>query len=89
MFYPEDESLIINPKYNSNIVLLVFIGGISYSEIACIRYLNKEFPKIRFIILSTCIINSQRIFDNLKINILQKDFYSLNDFQNNLKEETI
>ena len=89
MFYPEDESLIINPKYNSNIVLLVFIGGISYSEIACIRYLNKEFPKIRFIILSTCIINSQRIFDNLKINILQKDFYSLNDFQNNLKEEII
>ena len=89
MFYPEDESLIINPKYNSNIVLLVFIGGISYSEIACIRYLNKEFPKIRFIILSTCIINSQRIFDNLKINVLQKDFYSLNDFQNNLKEQTI
>ena len=88
-FYPDDESSIINPKYNSNIVLLVFIGGISYSEIACIRYLNKEFPKMRFIILTTCVINAKRIFDTLLINVNQNDFYTYKQYISNLEEEKV
>ena len=88
-FYPDDESFIINPKYNSNIILLVFIGGISYSEIGCIRYLNKEFPKMKFIILTTCIINAKRIFDTLLINVNKNDLYSYKQYTNNLKEEII
>ena len=88
-FYPDDESSIINPKYNSNIVLLVFIGGISYSEIACIRYLNKEFPKMRFIILTTCVINAKRIFDTLFINVNQNDFYTYKQYISNLEEEKV
>ena len=88
-FYPDDESSIINPKYNSNIVLLVFIGGISYSEIACIRYLNKEFPKMRFIILTTCVINAKRIFDTLLININQNELYSFKQYISNLEEEKV
>ncbi len=88
-FYPDDESSIINPKYNSNIVLLVFIGGISYSEIACIRYLNKEFPKMRFIILTTCVINAKRIFDTLLINVNQNELYSFKQYISNLEEEKV
>ena len=88
-FYPDDESSIINPKYNSNIVLLVFIGGISYSEIACIRYLNKEFPKMRFIILTTCVINAKKIFDTLFINVNQNDFYTYKQYISNLEEEKV
>ena len=88
-FYPDDESFIINPKYNSNIILLVFIGGISYSEIGCIRYLNKEFPKMRFIILTTCVINAKRIFDTLLININQNELYSFKQYISNLEEEKV
>ena len=88
-FYPDDESCIINPKYNSNIILLVFIGGISYSEIACIRYLNKEFPKMRFIILTTCVINAKRIFDTLLINVNKNELFSFKQYTSNLEEEKV
>jgi hypothetical protein len=86
-FFPNDENFLINPKYNSNNILLVFIGGITYSEIACIRYLNKEFPKMRFFILTTSVVNAKRIFDNLNLNLSKKEIYTHLDFLNNLENE--
>ena len=88
-FYPEKENNIFEPKYERNVVMLVFVGGITYSEIGCIRYLNKKFPKYRFVILTTFVINSKRIFDNLAFNILSKDIYYISEFKNNLNEKKI
>ena len=76
--YPEDENVISNPEKNKNIILLIFIGGITYSEIEGIRFLNRKFneenkngkrKKIQFIILTTGIVNSKKIFENLGKNI--------------------
>jgi hypothetical protein len=89
LFYPENENEILKPKYERNVIMLVFVGGITYSEIGCIRYLNKKFPKYRFVILTTFVINSKRIFDNLSFNLLSKDIYYTSEFKNDLNEKKI
>ena len=72
--YPEDESLISNPTKDKNIILIVFVGGITYKEIAAIRLLNRKFKEeykngrrkqTQFIILTTSILNSKQVFDSL------------------------
>ena len=63
---------------------MFLFGGITYSEIAAIRYLNKELKFIKFIILTTHIITTKRFFDNvntfsLDINqqMTLKEFYEM------------
>ena len=72
--YPEDESTISNPTAEKNIIFIVFVGGITYTEIEGVRYLNRKFneenkigkrKKVQFIILTTGILNSEKIFSSL------------------------
>ena len=55
-------------------MLIVFIGGVTYTEIEAIRVLNRVFKdeylkgkrkKTQFIILTTSILNSKKILNNL------------------------
>ena len=39
--FPKDESVISNPEKDNNIMLIVFVGGVTYTEIAAIRVLNR------------------------------------------------
>ena len=72
--FPEDESDIKNPTKEKNIIFLIFIGGITYTEIEGIRFLNRKFneenkkgkrKKTQFIILTTGILNPEKIFSSL------------------------
>ena len=72
--YPEDESVISNPVNDKNIMLIVFVGGVTYTEIEAIRVLNRKFneeslkgkrKKTQFVILTTSILNSKKILNNL------------------------
>ena len=64
--YPSDESEIINNNYNDiKYFLVVFIGGITYGELAAIRYLNKTYKNKKFVVLTTSMINYKNIFDSL------------------------
>ena len=66
--YPSDERQVISPVKNINFILLVFTGGITYSEIEAVRYLNKspEFAKYKFLIITTNIISGKSFFDEIK-----------------------
>ena len=64
--FPNDESEIISQKAEKSFILLVFIGGLTYGELAGIRYLNKKMRNKKFIILTTNMINSKKMFDSLK-----------------------
>ena len=64
--FPSDESDIFNNNIDKQFILVVFIGGITYGELAAIRLLNKKIRNKKFIILTTAIINSKRIFQSLK-----------------------
>jgi hypothetical protein len=55
-------------------MLIVFVCGVTYTEIEAIRVLNRKFneehlkgkrKKTQFIILTTSILNSKKILDNL------------------------
>ena len=73
-YLPENEEVISNPEKNKNIVFIVFLGGITYSEIEGIRFLNRKFneenkkgkiKKTQFVILTTGIVNYKKVFGNL------------------------
>ena len=66
--YPSDEKQVMFPTKNINYILLVFTGGITYSEIEAIRYLNKcpEYSKYKFLIITTNIISGRSLFDEIK-----------------------
>ena len=66
MGLPDEENEIISQKTEKQFILLVFIGGITYGELAGIRYLNKKLRNKKFIILTTNIINTKKMFDSLK-----------------------
>jgi hypothetical protein len=90
--YPDDESVISNPKAERNIIFIVFVAGITYTEIEGIRYLNRKFneeyknkkrkKRTQFIILTTGILNSKKIFGNLgkeiHSSLTMKQFYLQN-----------
>ena len=67
--YPNNEKEIFNPsKRKVNFILLVFIGGITYAELAAIRYLNKTKKEFKFFILTTHMTSGKKIIDSLRFN---------------------
>ena len=68
IIFPSDETQVMNPQQEKNFILLVFIGGVTYSEIDAVRFLNKseEFSKYKFLIITTNIINAKSFFDEIK-----------------------
>lgn len=64
---PKSEKEIKEVKVGrQNFILLVFIGGITYAEIAAIRYLNKSKKNFKFFILTTHITSGRKILDSLR-----------------------
>ena len=63
--FPIDESELLNENEEIKYFLVVFIGGITYGELAAIRYLNKFYKNKKFFVLTTSMINYKNIFDSL------------------------
>lgn len=64
--FPSEESDIYSTSVDKQFILLVFIGGITYGELAAIRLLNKKNRNKKFIVLTTGMVNTKKIFDSLK-----------------------
>ena len=65
--------------------MLVFIGGLTYSELGAIRFLSKILKNKKFIILTTNMINYKKIFNSLRQG---KYKYMSNDLTNNNGDST-
>ena len=88
--FPLDESEIAKPTKEVNTIFLVFIGGVTYTEIQGIRFLNRKFKeaydkstskkpsRLQLIIVTTGILSSKKIFSNLGKNF--KNVYSMKQF---------
>ena len=64
--FPTDESDIVNnAAVDKQFILVVFIGGITYGELAGIRLLNKKNRNKKFIVITTGMINSKKIFESM------------------------
>ena len=82
---PDNENRLLNP-IGKNFILLVFIGGITYSEIAAIRYLNKKIKNIKFIILTTHIITTKRFIQSIStFNLEESEQMSFKEFYDRMK----
>ena len=64
--FPSDENDMYSTSVDKQFILLVFVGGITYGELAAIRLLNKKKRNKKFVILTTGMINTKKIFDLLK-----------------------
>ena len=86
--FPKNENVISNPENNENIIAIVFLGGVTYSEIEGIRYLNRKYneeylnkkrnKKIQFVIITTGILNAKKVFASFgkqKPTFTMKQFY--------------
>ena len=78
-FFSKNENEIINPD-EKKFILLVFIGGITYGEIAAIRFLNENMQFHKFIILTTSIINSKKFFES--ISLKNDNIFTFLEFKN-------
>jgi hypothetical protein len=47
------------PAFKKKKILIYFIGGITFAEMAAIRFLQNLYPKYKFIIATTSIINGE------------------------------
>jgi hypothetical protein len=84
--FPLVENEIMSQKKGKiNFILVVFIGGITYAELAAIRWLNKNNKEIKFFILTTHIVSGRKIIDSLKLNFENKMTMSEFSSQLNLK----
>lgn len=88
--FPDNEIPVINPELDNNVILLVFIGGITYSEIAAIRYLNKseQYSKYKFLIITTHVINGKTFFDSIKSDQIEPAL-DIEEEQPKVREEEI
>ena len=92
---PFNEKEVANPTENINTIFVVFLGGITYAEIEGIRYLNRKYKEIydksndenktrkQFIIITTQILNSKKLYDILGINF--KKNYTIKKFCKDIK----
>ena len=97
--FPSDETVFSNPTEEKNIIFIVFVGGITYTEIEGVRFLNRKYneeyksqkrkKRTQFIILTTGILNSKKIFGSLGKELhsalTMKSFYEEN--MNKTKEK--
>ena len=88
--FPFDETEIAKPNKEVNTIFLVFIGGVTYTEIGGIRFLNRKFKeayekstskkptRTQLIIITTGILSTKKIFNNLGKEF--KNVYSMKQF---------
>ncbi len=91
--FPEKENVIGNPIKDKNLMFIIFVGGVTYTEIEAIRFLNRKFneenlkgkrKKTQFIILTTSILNSKKILQNLGKDV--SNFYSMKMFNEQINK---
>jgi hypothetical protein len=89
---PPSESVFASPKDENNIIFVVFVGGVTYTEIEGIRFLNRKLneeyknkkrkKKKQLIILTTGVLNYKKIFAKLgkdiHTSLTMKSFYEDN-----------
>jgi hypothetical protein len=93
--FPIDETEISKQTKDVNTIFVVFVGGVTYSEIEGIRFLNRKFkeaydksknkkvPRTQLIIVTTGILSTKKIFSGLGKKLINA--YSMKQFHENNK----
>ena len=92
---PEKDDVFTYPEKDTYIIVIVFIGGITYTEIEGIRFLNRKLneeylnkkrnKKIQLIIITTGILNTKKIFENFGSN--ETPAFTMKQFKDSFKNK--
>ena len=83
--FPQNENELLSNKKEKNFVFLFFIGGVTYTEISGIRFLNRINKDLKFIIVTTNILNQKKTILQFDHNINQN--YSIKKFYQDYEKE--
>ncbi|MCQ2820844.1 MAG: Sec1 family protein [archaeon] len=75
----EEKETLNRYKDRDSVSLVIFLGGVTYAEIAALRFLGKNL-NIHFIILTTHIITTDRFFQEIRAEIGIEPEYTLSGF---------
>ena len=69
--YPSNENELFEKRSSytaggKKVILVFYVGGVTYSEISAIRFLNKMYPDKVFVIATTQIINYKKCIDQMR-----------------------
>ena len=94
--FPDNEEEMRSPNEKLNTIFVVFVGGVTYTEIQGIRYLNRKYKQSfdnstdpnktrkQLIIVTTGIINPKKIYDSLGMNF--KCTYTIKQFNDDINQ---
>ena len=54
---PDNEAEFFKETQRKKKILVYYVGGVTFAEIAALRFLNKIFPDKKFVVATTSIIN--------------------------------
>lgn len=63
---PENEAEFFKETQRKKKILVYYIGGVTYAEIAALRFLNTLFPDKKFVIATTSIINGNNCMQQMR-----------------------
>ena len=69
--YSEVPQPICQPS-QKNLILVVFVGGLTYMEIAAIRLIEKQNPDIEFVFMTTNVVNTNTVLKSLIDDMIPK-----------------
>ena len=69
----QEKAFLQPPPGKPNVVVLVFIGGITHSELAALRLLKKMYPLHNLIVYTTCIINHKTFLANIGYTVKEEN----------------
>jgi len=50
-------------------ILIYFVGGVTYAEIAAVRFLNGLHPDYKFMVATTCVLNGNKAIQSMRVNL--------------------
>jgi hypothetical protein len=63
---PDNEADFFKETQRKKRILVYFIGGVTFAEIAALRFLNTLFPDKKFIVATTSIINGNSCMQQMR-----------------------
>ena len=69
----QEKAFLQPPPGKPNVVVVVFIGGITHSELAALRLLKKMYPLHNLIVYTTCVINHKTFLGNIGYTVKEEN----------------
>lgn len=63
---PDNEADFFKETQRKKKILVYYIGGVTFAEIAAIRFLNTLFPDKKFVVATTSIINGNSCMSQMR-----------------------